>query len=258
MDKRVEKNKSANIGEENVVAGRNGVKELLKSGKPIDKIYVQKGIEESFASYIMQAAKKLGVPVSVSDRKRLDELAADHQGVAALLPLREYVSVEDILNSAYEKNEKPFIVIADGISDPQNLGALIRCAECAGAHGIIIPKHNAATITSAVSKSSAGALEHMLVSKVSSIASAIDALKEKNIWVYGLEADGTPYKDAVFDSGTAIVLGSEGNGMSRLVRERCDFVLSIPMYGKVNSLNVSTAAAVVLFRAAEYLKEKNN
>lgn len=243
-----------NQSDENTVAGRNGVKELLKSGKPIDKIYIQKGIEESFASFVRQSAQKQHVPVSVADRHRLDELAKDHQGVVALLPLRDYVSVDEIINSAYEKNEKPFIVLADGINDPQNLGALIRCAECAGVHGIIIPKHNAATISAAVSKSSAGAIEHMLISKVSSIASVIDDLKSKNIWVYGLEADGQPYKSVSFDSGTAIVLGSEGNGMSRLVRERCDFVLSIPMYGKVNSLNVSTAAAVVLFRAAECLK----
>ena len=240
--------------DENVVAGRNGVKELFKSGKPIDKIYIQRGIEESFASFVRKSAQAIHVPVTVADKSRLDELARNHQGVVALLPIRKYVTVDEILHSAYEKGEKPFIVISDGISDPQNLGALIRCAECAGVHGIIIPKHNAATITAAVSKSSAGALEHMLISKVNSVAAAIDDLKGRNIWVYGLEADGSDYREAKFDSGTAVVLGSEGSGMSRLVRERCDFVLSIPMYGKVNSLNVSTAASIVLFKAAESLK----
>ena len=180
----------------------------------------------------------------------------NHQGVAAMAAMKDYCSIDDIFKIAGERGEKPFIVVADEIEDPHNLGALIRCAEGAGAHGLIIPKRRSAGLTSVVQKASAGALEHLAIAKVANIASALDELKERNVWVYGAEADGAPVYDTKFDSATAIVVGSEGFGISRLVREKCDFIVSIPMYGRVNSFNVSCAAAVILCEAARQLKTK--
>ena len=167
---------------------------------------------------------------------------------------KEYVTIDEILDIARERGEKPLIVIADEIADPHNLGAIIRCAEGAGAHGLIIPKRRSSGLTAVVDKSSAGALEHLAVAKVSNLASAIEELKQKGVWIYGAEADGVSYYDTKFDSATAVVVGSEGGGISRLIREKCDFMISIPMYGKVNSFNVSCATAVILCEAARQMR----
>ncbi len=240
----------------NAVCGRNAVLELLKSGRSIDKLFVRRGDREGSITMIVAEAIGRKIPVIEVDKAKIDMLSggANHQGVVAMAAAKEYVTIDDILYIAKERGEKPLIVIADEVSDPHNLGAIIRCAEGAGAHGLIIPKRRSSGLTSVVDKSSAGALEHLAIAKVSNIASAIDELKEKGVWVYGAEADGASYYDTKFDSATAVVVGSEGNGMSRLVREKCDFVVSIPMYGNVNSFNVSCAAAVILCEAARQLR----
>lgn len=240
-----------------VVIGRNAVSELLKSDRTIDKIYVRKGIREGSLTLIVAEAVEKRIPVVEVELSKLDFMSAgaNHQGVVAMAALKDYVSVDDVLEIARERNEKPLIVIADCIEDPHNLGALIRCAECAGAHGIIIPKRHAVGITPAVYKSSAGAIEHMAIAKVSNVATTIDELKKKGLWIFACEAGGEPYYKTDYNCACAIVLGSEGNGVGRLIKEKCDYIISIPMYGKVNSLNVSTAASVILCHAARMQRE---
>lgn len=237
-------------GRENAVVGRNAVAELLKTGTPIDKILVS-GVEGS-VKVIVAKAKEARIPVVDTTSDYLDRLCGgeNHQGVAALVAEKAYCTVEDILEIARERGEKPLIVVCDGIEDPHNLGAVIRCAECEGAHGIIIPERRACGLTPAVSKASAGAIMHMAVAKVANIAQTIEKLKENGVWTYAAEADGQDFYDTDFSGGCAIVLGGEDSGVSRLVRERCDYTVSIPMYGKLNSLNVSTAASVLLCHAA--------
>ena len=236
---------------ENMIAGRNAVRELLKSGKPIDKLYILKGAKDGLLSVIFAEATRAGIPVAERDRAALDRMAVANQGVIAQIPERAYASLDDIIALAKERNEAPFVVIADCINDPHNLGAIIRSAECAGCHGVIIPKRHSALLTPAAVKASAGAVEHIPVCKVSNLSMAIEFLKENGLWIYALEADGVPYDGLDYKGGCALVLGSEGEGVSRLVRENSDFVVSIPMRGKVNSLNVSNAAAVVLFEVAK-------
>ena len=236
---------------ENLIAGRNAVRELLKSGKTIDKLYILKGVKDGLLSVIFAEATRAGVPVVESDRAALDRMAAANQGVIAQIPEREYASLEDIIALAAERGEAPFVVILDCVSDPHNLGAIIRSAECAGCHGVIIPKRRSALLTPAAVKASAGAVEHIPVCKVANLSSAIEYLKGNGLWIYALEADGQPYDGIDYKGGCALVLGSEGEGVSCLVRENSDFVVSIPMRGKVNSLNVSNAAAVVLFEVAK-------
>ena len=236
---------------ENLIAGRNAVRELLKSGKPIDKLYILKGTRDGLLSVIFAEATRAGIPVAERDRAALDRMAVANQGVIAQIPERAYASLDDIIALAKERNEAPFVVIAECINDPHNLGAIIRSAECAGCHGVIIPKRHSALLTPAAVKASAGAVEHIPVCKVSNLSMAIEFLKENGLWIYALEADGVPYDGLDYKGGCALVLGSEGEGVSRLVRENSDFVVSIPMRGKVNSLNVSNAAAVVLFEVAK-------
>ncbi|MBQ7922395.1 MAG: 23S rRNA (guanosine(2251)-2'-O)-methyltransferase RlmB [Clostridia bacterium] len=233
-----------------IVVGRNAVRELLKSGRPVDKLYVA-GREGSVLVLIAEA-KKAGIPVVDADVQKLDKLARgeNHQGVAAQTAAKEYASIADILQIAADRGEMPLIVVCDGVEDPHNLGAIIRCAECCGAHGVVIPKRRACGLTPAVYKASAGAVEHMAVARVQNIAGAVEELKEAGVWTFAAEAGGQDFWDADFHIPCAIVLGSEGNGVSRLVKERCDFLVSIPMYGQVNSLNVSTAASVLLCHAA--------
>ncbi len=238
--------------ENGIVVGRNAVRELLKSDRAVDKLYVRKGDKEGSITVIIAEASKKNIPIVEVEAQKLDYLSngANHQGVVAMAALKEYSSIEDIIALANERGEKPLIVVCDSIEDPHNLGAIIRCAECAGAHGIIIPKRRSVGITATVYKSSAGAIEHMLIAKVSNISNAIEKLKENGVWIFAAEAGGTPYYETDFNCGCAIVLGSEGNGVSRIVKENSDYIVSIPMYGKVNSLNVSTAASVILCHVA--------
>ena len=233
---------------EGLVIGRNAVRELLKSGRAIDKILVQKGEREGSIVVLVAEAIERHIPIVESDKAKLDKLTnfSAHQGIVAMAAEKEYCSVDDILFIAEERGEKPFIIIADGIADPHNLGAIIRCAEGMGAHGLIIPKRRAVGLTSTVSKASCGAIEHLAIAKVTNIASTVEDLKEKGIWIFAAEAGGESYYDTDFRCPCAIVLGSEGDGVSKLVKDRADYIVSIPMYGKINSFNVSTAAAVIL------------
>lgn len=234
----------------NVAVGRNAVLELIRSGAAVDKVYISS--REGSLSVIVAETKKAGITIIDSTSETLSRLSGgeNHQGVAAVTAEKEYSTIDEILEIASERNEMPLIVVCDGVEDPHNLGAIIRCAECSGAHGIIIPERRACGLTPAVSKASAGAIAHMAVAKVKNIAETIELLKSKNIWTFAAEADGIDFYEADFKIPCAIVLGGEDSGVSRLVRERCDFTVSIPMYGKVNSLNVSTAASVLLCRAA--------
>ncbi len=236
---------------EGVIAGRNAVIELLKSGRCIDKLYVKKGELEGSAKLIVSEAAARGIPVIETERSGLDRLSGGslHQGVVAVAAAKEYVGIDDILQIAKKRNEVPFVVILDGIEDPYNLGAIIRTAECAGVHGVIIPKRRSALLSSTVEKASAGALEYMAVAKVSNLTFAVDELKKAGLWIYAAEADGQEIHKTDMRGPAAFVFGSEGGGISPLLRSKCDFVVSVDLKGKINSLNVSAAAAVVLFEA---------
>ena len=237
---------------EDLIEGRNAVIEALRAGRPIDKIYIQKGETDKTLGHIASTAKDAGIVVVDADRRKLDFMSRTHahQGVIALAAIKDYCSVSDILAIAKERNEPPFIVMCDEISDPHNLGAVIRSAECVGAHGVIIPKRRSAGLTSIVEKTSAGAVEHIAVARVANLASAIEELKAAGVWLYGTAADGAnPLWKTDLTGPACFVIGSEGAGMGRLVREKCDFLVSIPMKGKVSSLNASAAAAVLLYEA---------
>ena len=233
---------------EGLVIGRNAVRELLKSGRDIDKIFVQRGEREGSIVVLVAEAVERHIPIIETDRAKLDKMTdfAVHQGVVAMAAEKEYCSVEDILQIAADRGEKPFVVIADGITDPHNLGALIRCAEGVGAHGLIIPKRRAVGLTPAVTKASCGAIEHLAVAKVTNLSSVVDQLKKEGLWIFAAEAGGQAYYDTDFNCPCALIMGSEGDGVSHLLKEKSDFITSIPMYGQVNSFNVSTAAAILL------------
>ena len=237
---------------ENMLEGRNVVTEALSAGRTIDKLFVADGDTDRALARICAMAKQAGAVVVPTDRRKLDYMSATsaHQGVIAMVAAHDYASIDDILKKAQDAGEPPLIVICDELSDPHNLGAIIRTAECAGAHGIIIPKRRSVGLTAVVGKASAGALEYMPVARVSNIAAAIDTLKKAGVWVYGTAAGGdTTLYRADLKSAAAIVIGNEGEGMSRLVSERCDFKVSIPMKGSISSLNASAAAAIMLYEA---------
>ena len=243
--------------DETVVIGRNAVKELLSGGRDVDKLYITSGEKEGSINQLLGIAAERGIPITECDRTKLDAIAKGgrHQGIIAIAAERNYSSIDEILAYAASKGEAPFVVVCDGVEDPHNLGAIIRSAECAGAHGIIIPKRRAVGLTATVAKSSAGALEHMLVAKVTNLPTAIDDLKERGLWIYAADMDGSTYYKTDMKGATALVLGSEGFGISRLVKEKCDFIVSIPLYGQVNSMNVSCAAAVL---RAEVARQRND
>lgn len=235
-----------------LIEGRNAVMEALRAGTSIDKIYLQKGETDRTLGHIASTAREKGIVVVDADKRKLDFMSRTkaHQGVIALASVREYVSVEDILDIARQKGENPLLVVCDEISDPHNLGAIIRTAECAGAHGVIIPKRRSAGLTSIVGKTSAGAVSYVPVARVPNIAALLKDLQKAGVWVFGTAAEGsTTLYDADLRGSAAIVIGSEGDGMSRLVREGCDFLVSIPMKGKISSLNASAAAAILLYEA---------
>ena len=244
--------------DENVVCGRNAVLELLRSGRSVDKVFIKKGGIEGALIVINAEAKSQGIPVVEVEREKLDDLAAGimHQGVIAMAAAKEYVSIDDIFKIAESRNEKPFIVIADKINDPHNLGAIIRNCDGAGVHGLIIPKRRSAGLTAVTARASAGAIEHLAIAKVANIASTIEDLKKRGVWVVGCEANGKDYDSIDYDMPLALVLGSEGEGISSIVTKGCDFIASIPMAGKVNSLNVSCASAVIMFEAAKSRRKK--
>lgn len=235
-----------------LIEGRNAVIEALRTEASIDKIFIQKGEVDKTLGHIASKARAAGIVVVEADRRKLDGMSRTHahQGVIALAAVREYVSVDDILADAAAKNEPPLIVVCDEISDPHNLGAIIRTAECAGAHGVVIPKRRSAGLTAVVAKTSAGAVAHVPVARVPNIPTLLKDLKKQGVWVFGTAADGTTaLYDADLKGPAAIVIGSEGDGMTRLAAENCDFLVSIPMRGKLNSLNASAAAAILLYEA---------
>ena len=209
---------------DDVIIGRNPVSEAIQSSRTIDKVLVARGAKNGAIVGILARAKKKGIPIK-----------------------EEYAEVEDIFALAEERNEKPFIIVLDEIEDPHNLGAIIRTAECAGAHGVIIPKRRSAALSFAVSKASAGAVEYVPVARVTNIANTLDKLKERGVWVYGADMNGTPYNSCRFDGAVALVIGNEGKGIGRLVREKCDEIVSLPMKGRINSLNASVAAGVLMY-----------
>lgn len=238
------------IDREDLIEGRNAVTEALRAGRPIDKIFVARGDTDRTLGHIVAKAKEAGIVVAEADRRKLDAMSATgaHQGVVALAAVREYCSVDDILALARERGEDPFVIVCDEIADPHNLGAILRTAECAGVHGVVIPKRRSAGLTAVVDKASAGAAEHMLVARVPNIPAALKELKEQGLWVYGTAADanGALWKTDM-KGPICLVIGSEGFGMGRLVAESCDFTVSIPLLGKVTSLNASAAAAVMIY-----------
>ena len=239
------------------IIGRNPVAEAIKSGREIDKIMVKKGEIEGSLRPIIKKARDMGIPVIEADKNKLSELAegGNHQGVIAYAAAHDYASLDDIFNKAEEKGEPPFIVILDKITDPHNFGSIIRTANCAGAHGIIIPKRGSVGLNEVVAKTSAGAIEYVPVAKVTNIAQTIDILKERGVWVAGAEAGGDTMYKTDLSGSMALVIGSEGEGISRLVKEKCDFLVEIPMFGDVNSLNASVAAAVLMY---EVVRRRNS
>ena len=241
-----------------IIEGRNAVIEALRVGRSIDKIFIAKGETDKTLGHIASKARENGIVVADADRRKLDAMSVTkaHQGVIALVGVNEYCSVEDILALARERGEQPFIIVCDEVSDPRNLGAIIRSAECAGAHGVIIPKRRSAGLTAIDGKASAGAAEHMKIARVPNIPAVLKQLKDEGIWVYGAAAGGSSELWSTDLTGSlAIVIGSEGDGMGRLVRENCDFIVSIPMAGKINSLNASAAASIIMY---EVLRQRRS
>ena len=235
-----------------MIEGRNAVMEALRAGTPIDKIFLARGETDATLGHIASSAREKGIVVVEADRRKLDGMSRTHahQGVIAMAAVREYAAVDDILNAAREKGEPPLIVVCDELSDPHNLGAVIRTAECAGAHGVIIPKRRSAGLTAVVAKTSAGAVSYVPVARVPNLTALLKELKDEGLWIFGTAADGdTSLYDADLKGSAAIVIGSEGDGMGRLVSQQCDFRVSIPMKGKLNSLNASAAAAILLYEA---------
>ena len=240
-----------------LIEGRNAVIEALRAGRAIDKIFLARGDVDKTLGHIASKARDRGVVVVECDRRKLDFMSRTkaHQGVIALAAVREYCEVADILAIAADRGEPPFVVLCDEISDPHNLGAIIRSAECVGAHGVVIPKRRSAGLTAIVDKASAGAAEHMAIARVANLSSAIKELKAAGLWVYGTAADGaSPLWGTDLTGPIALVIGSEGDGMGRLIKENCDFVLSLPMKGQVSSLNASAAAAVTMY---EILRQRS-
>lgn len=236
------------------VEGRNSVIELLESGRDINKIFIAKGEKHGSINKIIALAKEKKVIINEVERGKLNQMSQteNHQGVIAIVPPFDYCEVEDILDLAKLRAEKPFILILDGIEDPHNLGSIIRTAETAGVHGIIIPKRRAAGVNSTVNKVSAGAVEHMKIARVNNITETIRSLKEQDVWVCGTDMNtDTYYYNQDFDMPIAIVIGSEGFGMGRLVKENCDFLVKIPMKGKITSLNASVSAGIIMYEVVK-------
>ena len=242
--------------QDHILCGRNPIREALRSGREIEKLLVQKGELSGSAREIVQEARTAKIMVQEVDKRRLDEIAPNHQGLIAIASAYHYSTVDNILTAAEEKKEAPFLVILDSITDPHNLGAIIRTAECAGVHGIIIPQHRSAGLTPAAVKASAGAIEHLKVAKVTNLNRTIDELKKHGIWIYAVTMDGKDYEKVNFQGGTALVIGAEGAGISRLTMEKCDIAVSLPMKGCINSLNASVAAGIMMYRVLSCREKK--
>ena len=240
----------------NKVFGRNAVREALKADRNINKLYIAKGETDHTLTLIVAMAKDRGINISYTDRRKLDFFTnnGNHQGVVAVCSPVEFVSVEEILSVARDKNEKPFIIMLDGITDPHNAGAIIRSAYCAGAHGIVISKRRSALISEGVFKSSAGSVEYMPIAQVANLNQTIDLLKKEGLFAVCCDMDGRDYTEIDYDMPLLLIIGAEGEGVGRLVKEKCDFVATIPIKGNIDSLNASVAAGIVMFEAVKYRK----
>lgn len=241
---------------DDLIIGRNAIREALKSGRPAECLMIQRGERKGSVSPIVAQCIEMKIPVKEVDGKKLDFMCghSNHQGVILIAAAKEYSTLEDIFANAEEKGEAPFIIICDGLEDPHNLGAVIRSAEAAGAHGVIIPSRRSTGLGYTVGKSSAGALEYMPVARVTNINSAIEEVKKRGLWVYAADMDGKPYYETDMSGAVAIIVGSEGRGVGRLVKENADVVVSIPMKGQINSLNASVAASILMFEVAKTRK----
>ncbi len=233
----------------NIICGRNPVLEAVRSGREIDRLLVAHGVSGGSVTAIIAKCKQRDILIKEVSPQKLDYYCsgANHQGVAVLFAEQEYCTVDDIFKKAESLNEKPFIIVCDEIEDPHNLGAIIRTAEACRVHGIIIPKRRSASLNATVAKSACGALEYMLVSRVTNIPNTLDLLKEKGVWVFGADMDGEDYRQIDFDCPTALVIGNEGKGIGALTAKKCDQIVSLPMKGKINSLNASVAAGILMY-----------
>ena len=236
------------IVHENLLSGRNPIREALKAGRDIEKLLVQKGELSGSAREIVQMAREQHILVQEVEKSRLDDITPHHQGLLAFASAYQYSTVDAMLEEAAEKGEDPFLILLDGVTDPHNLGAIIRSAECVGAHGVIVPERRSVGLTPAAVKASAGAVEHMKVARVTNLNRTLEELKEKNVWTYALDMDGEDYEKVNFKGGVALVVGAEGEGVSRLTLEKCDQKVSLPMAGHIDSLNASVAAGIVMYR----------
>lgn len=239
---------------EDYIVGRNAVMEALKAGRPLDSVLIARGERQGSIGAIVARCRENGIPVKETDSRKLDAMAANHQGVIAIAACKDYVTLEELFKAAEEKGEPPFFIVCDELEDPHNLGAILRTAEAAGAHGVVVPRRRSVGLTGAVYKASAGAVEYVPVARVTNITDALKEMKKRGMWIYGLDMDGEDWCSTDLTGAMALVVGSEGRGVSRLVREACDFVLSLPMSGRINSLNASVACGIVLYEAARQRK----
>jgi len=242
--------------EDYILCGRNPIREALRNGRDIDRLLVQKGELNSSAAEIIREAREKKILIREVDKHRLDEIAPHHQGLVAYAAPYKYADLDELMQIAAEKNEDPFLILLDGITDPHNLGAIIRTAECVGAHGVIIPEHRSVGLSPAAIKASAGAVEHLRIARVTNLNRAIDQLKASGVWTYALTMNGRDYEDTDFRGGVALVIGAEGDGISRLTEEKCDMSVSLPLRGKIDSLNASVAAGIVMYRVLACRRKK--
>lgn len=235
---------------EDHIVGRNAVMEALKAGRPLDSVLIARGERQGSIGAIVARCRENGIPIKETDSRKMDFMAQNHQGVIAVAACKDYVTLDELFAVAEQRGEPPFFIVCDELEDPHNLGAILRTAEAAGAHGVVVPRRRAVGLTGAVYKASAGAVEYVPVARVANITDALKEMKKRGVWVYGLDMDGEDWCSADLTGAMALVVGSEGRGVSRLVRENCDFVLSLPMVGKINSLNASVACGIVLYEAS--------
>ena len=240
--------------EKYILTGRNPIREALKNHHDLEKLLVQKGELSGSAREIVQKAKEQKIQIQIVEKSRLDAIATNHQGLIAFASAYQYSTLEDILDYAEQKGEKPFLILLDGITDPHNLGAVMRTAECTGVHGIIIPQHRSAGLSPAAVKASAGAMEYVRVARVGNLSRTIEMLQKKDIWFYAVTMNGEDYRKTRFEGGVCLVIGAEEDGISRLVADKCDFSVSLPMVGRIESLNASVAAGVMMYRVLECRK----
>ncbi len=255
-DKQEKAAKPERVERDDLIIGRNAVREALKADRPAECLMVQRGDKKGAVAPLVAQCIEKKIPVKEVDIKKLDFMCghSNHQGVILIAAAKEYSTLDDIFENAASKNEQPFIIICDGLEDPHNLGAVIRSAEAAGAHGVVIPSRRSTGLGYTVGKSSAGALEYMPVARVTNLSVAIEEMKKRGVWVYAADMDGKPYYETDMSGAIAIIVGSEGKGVGRLVKESADIVVSIPMKGKINSLNASVAASILMFEASKTRK----